>query len=142
MSMIKLGLNLIRPSASASANLLIRLQAQKYSTTLKNEKFYRLASNPDKILSGSYVTKKFSQQTSNLQPSNPIVESQNQMNLFKRFKDAYNKHGKVLIIVHLASSVGWISSFYLLSKRYLKYVNALTLMVFYQNQFYFIAAWI
>lgn len=38
--------------------------------------------------------------------------------IFKRFKDAYKQHGKVLIYVHVATSISWVLSFFALSHRY------------------------
>lgn len=38
--------------------------------------------------------------------------------IFKRFKDAYKQHGKVLIYVHVATSISWVISFFALSHRY------------------------
>lgn len=35
--------------------------------------------------------------------------------IFKRFKEAYNKHGKVLIAVHIVTSCSWVTSFFILS---------------------------
>ncbi|ESO90794.1 hypothetical protein LOTGIDRAFT_99060, partial [Lottia gigantea] len=34
------------------------------------------------------------------------------LSIFKRFKRAYKKHGKVLVGVHLVTSTVWFSSFY------------------------------
>ena len=37
--------------------------------------------------------------------------------IFKRFKEAYRKHGKVLIACHVTTCIGWFCGFYLLSRR-------------------------
>ncbi len=39
------------------------------------------------------------------------------LSIFKRFKDAYKQHGKVLVGVHILASFGWIFSFFALAKR-------------------------
>lgn len=37
--------------------------------------------------------------------------------IFKRFKEAYKQHGKILIAVHFTTGAGWVFGFFLLSKR-------------------------
>ncbi len=44
------------------------------------------------------------------------VQEASQKSIFKRFKDAYKQHGKVLIYVHIATCFGWIIGFFALSK--------------------------
>lgn len=39
--------------------------------------------------------------------------------IFKRFKEAYKQHGKILICTHAVTSIGWYSGFFMLSKGYL-----------------------
>ena len=34
------------------------------------------------------------------------------LSIFKRFKRAYKEHGKVLVAVHVATSIVWYGSFY------------------------------
>jgi hypothetical protein len=45
------------------------------------------------------------------------AETQVQLSIFKRFKEAYKKHGKVIVIIHLGLCVVWVTCFYFLSKR-------------------------
>ena len=53
-------------------------------------------------------SKRFAETEANNQPSPGI---------FKRFKEAYKQHGKILIAVHFTSGAGWIFGFFLLSQR-------------------------
>lgn len=39
------------------------------------------------------------------------VEDEQQLTVFQRFKKAYKEHGKVLVAVHVATSIVWYSSF-------------------------------
>lgn len=48
-------------------------------------------------------------------PQKTLKEAE--MSLFARFKDAYKKHGKVLIITHIILSCGWFGGFYWLAER-------------------------
>ena len=48
-------------------------------------------------------------------PQKTLKEAE--MSLFARFKDAYKKHGKVLIITHVILSCGWFGGFYWLAER-------------------------
>lgn len=49
-------------------------------------------------------------------PQKTLKEAE--MSLFAKFKDAYKKHGKVLIITHVILSCGWAVGFYALAQRY------------------------
>jgi hypothetical protein len=112
MNFVKSSLNLIR--LTTNKPLLIKAQFGYCFARTRSSLVNRTnANSPNKTLNGS----KIMPNTTDVPLAKPIVEQQNQMNIFKRFKDAYRKHGKVLILVHLVSSVGWISSFYVLSKR-------------------------
>lgn len=56
-------------------------------------------------------------------PINTITEAtakQQSLNIFKRFKEAYKQHGKILIWCHVATCCGWFAGFFLLSKGYYK----------------------
>lgn len=46
-----------------------------------------------------------------------IPEEAASKSIFKRFKDAYKQHGKVLIYVHIATCFGWVLGFFALSNR-------------------------
>jgi hypothetical protein len=46
-----------------------------------------------------------------------VNEAEQQLGIFKRFKDAYKKHGKVLIICHVTTCIGWVIGLYLLAER-------------------------
>ena len=45
------------------------------------------------------------------------------LTLVQRFKKAYKEHGKILIGVHIATSVMWYASFYALARRYCVFFN-------------------
>ena len=47
--------------------------------------------------------------------SEKVSEEVKNKSIFSRFKDAYKQHGKVLIYCHIASSFGWVFSFFALS---------------------------
>ena len=42
---------------------------------------------------------------------------QQSLSIFKRFKEAYKQHGKVLIYCHLTTCVGWMIGFFCLFER-------------------------
>lgn len=50
------------------------------------------------------------------QSSNAILNDKGSDSIFKRFKDAYKQHGKILVTCHFISSWGWIISFFFLAK--------------------------
>lgn len=47
--------------------------------------------------------------------------------IFKRFKDAYKQHGKVLIYVHITTCCGWITGLFFLAKSGLDITKVLNL---------------
>ena len=47
----------------------------------------------------------------------PPIETTAQLSIFMRFKEAYKKHGKVIVFIHLGLCVVWVYGFYILSKR-------------------------
>ncbi len=49
---------------------------------------------------------------------NAIKSEQQSLSIFKRFKEAYKQHGKVLIYCHITTCFGWIIGFFFLSKRF------------------------
>jgi hypothetical protein len=46
-----------------------------------------------------------------------LPKTEQSLSIFKRFKEAYKQHGKVLIYCHITTCFGWIIGFFLLSKR-------------------------
>ena len=50
-------------------------------------------------------------------PTETPVVAEVQGSIFKRFKDAYRKHGKVLLYIHFSTCICWIIGFYFLAKR-------------------------
>lgn len=48
--------------------------------------------------------------------SNTVVNQTGSVSIFKRFKDAYKQHGKILVGCHFISSWGWVISFFFLAK--------------------------
>lgn len=53
---------------------------------------------------------------SNETKTSATATSQGQsLSIFKRFKDAYKQHGKILIYTHIVLCCGWIVGFYFLS---------------------------
>jgi hypothetical protein len=44
------------------------------------------------------------------------AEAATQKSIFKRFKDAYKQHGKILIWCHFVTCFGWIVGFFLLAQ--------------------------
>ena len=55
---------------------------------------------------------KFSKRYAETKANDPSSTS-----IFKRFKEAYKQHGKILIAVHFTTGAGWVFGFFLLSKR-------------------------
>ena len=47
-----------------------------------------------------------------------IIQQEEKVGIFKRFKNAYKEHGKVLVAVHLVTSTVWMSVFYYAAARF------------------------
>ena len=45
-------------------------------------------------------------------PENPDEEEEKKLTLYQRFKKTYKEHGKVLVAVHVATSLVWFGTFY------------------------------
>ncbi|RMZ96128.1 hypothetical protein BpHYR1_044184 [Brachionus plicatilis] len=62
------------------------------------------------------------------QDSTSVVNQTGSVSIFKRFKDAYKQHGKILIACHFVSSWGWIISFFFLAKAGLDITSVLNVL--------------
>lgn len=51
----------------------------------------------------------------------PALNSEQTLSIFQRFKKAYKEHGKILVAVHVATSIVWFGSFYFAVRRYSGY---------------------
>lgn len=59
------------------------------------------------------------QTNSTIKPNEPPpVAETAQLSVFKRFKDAYRQHGKVIIFIHIGNCMLWITGLYILAKRF------------------------
>ncbi|KAL8608779.1 hypothetical protein ACOMHN_065516 [Nucella lapillus] len=59
-----------------------------------------------------------STQTVRVGGSEPAEETvpEEKLSIFKRFKRAYKEHGKILVAVHVATSIVWYGSFYVIAR--------------------------
>ena len=98
------------------------------SRTLPNQ--FRLRRSTDETqLSQNFkqsllVTNRTKTQANNQNRLNSNVESKSQSpaappsnSIFKRFKEAYKQHGKILIWCHVVTCCGWITGLFVLAKR-------------------------
>ncbi|XP_076469820.1 protein FAM210A-like [Babylonia areolata] len=49
-------------------------------------------------------------------PAEGTPAGEENLSIFKRFKRAYKEHGKILVMVHVATSIVWYGSFYALAR--------------------------
>lgn len=45
-------------------------------------------------------------------PGEEIAQQSQSLSIFKRFKEAYRQHGKILIWVHVLTCMGWMTGFF------------------------------
>ncbi len=97
--------SLIIPANSAiNPTTQIRYQSKSNNIKLIDKRFKNLNSRENF----------FSSETSTKASKN--FQDVSQKSIFRRFKDAYKQHGKVLIYVHITTCFGWIIGFFALSK--------------------------
>ena len=74
--------------------------------------YYSAVSTPDSGKNGI--------KSNNVEENTSVISTDNsdkQLSVFQRFKKAYKEHGKVLVAVHIATSIVWYSSFYLAARK-------------------------
>ena len=69
-------------------------------------------------LSLSYKKESADHTLKNTYHGQDVVKKEENIGIFKRFKNAYKEHGKVLIAVHLVTSTVWMSVFYYAAARF------------------------
>lgn len=58
-----------------------------------------------------------SQSVQNTTSSSAVAEESEKLSIVQRFKTTYKKHGKILVGVHIVTSLVWYGSFYLTLSR-------------------------
>ncbi len=58
-----------------------------------------------------------------VEQENVTVQEEKSLTIYQRFKQAYKEYGKVLIGVHVATSIVWFGSFYYAAYRSVLYVS-------------------
>jgi hypothetical protein len=76
----------------------------------------------EQLLTNNQKSQLSNQNRSNLsnagkhEASTPAEQQQVKLSIFKRFKEAYKQHGKILIWTHVFACCGWIVGLFFLSK--------------------------
>lgn len=61
---------------------------------------------------------RMSQSVQNTTSSSAVAEESEKLSIVQRFKTTYKKHGKILVGVHIVTSLVWYGSFYLTLSRW------------------------
>lgn len=61
---------------------------------------------------------RMSQSVQNTTSSSAVAEESEKLSVLQRFKRTYKKHGKILVGVHIVTSLVWYGSFYLTLSRW------------------------
>ena len=92
-----------------------------YATKKQDKPGYGDTKNTDQAASG--------QEPSESSDSKYEDISDQNLTVFQRFKKTYKEHGKVLVCVHIATSVVWFGSFYMIASRLVPVVKQITTFV-------------
>lgn len=90
----------------------IQYQNNTISNRLIDKRSRNIVSRENYFSSGTNKAK----DTTGTSSTTAEAQEASSKSIFKRFKDAYKQHGKVLIAVHIMASFGWIFSFFALAK--------------------------
>lgn len=87
------------------------------SRSLTNNKSTNLfVSQQQKNLTQKTNFNLYSSRFNSTNASNTVVNQTGSISIFKRFKEAYKQHGKILIWCHFISCWGWVIGFFFLAK--------------------------
>lgn len=85
---------------------------------IKNLNSQQKPSNPVLKVDKKTLTVKTTESKPGAEKSAKTTAAAGTVSIFKRFKEAYKQHGKILIWTHLVTSVGWTCGFLLLARRF------------------------
>jgi hypothetical protein len=88
-------------------------QVQRFRELLFSIKRNRFSTKPDQESTTTSSTNTIKSSSS---PTTSATTTTTSIGIFKRFKEAYKQHGKILIACHVLTSIGWYVGFFFLSK--------------------------